>query len=247
MPTIVTKTPGYDRVGKNGEPKAKFGVYRWDLTVKEIWSAVSENLMHSTTWPADPWAPRRVIKFLQFIMSQPTFTLPIYIMDNKDGGLENSLIKCLRGMRKELRDGNPFRAYLSQKFILNSTVPTIESGASIKDARSRPNIVTGKQLQYCTKEEILTRLAIEYLVTNSLVVLAHYAAQLRARCFGIITANTQQLNTEGRNAPVICKAFDIARKAKACVNISKSMDARHSNLLLHRHVHAVGGVRAYAT
>ncbi|TGO47826.1 hypothetical protein BCON_0262g00110 [Botryotinia convoluta] len=94
---------------------------------------------------------------------------------------------------------------------------------------------------------------IEYLVTkcnilpSSLVVLAHYAAQLRARSFEIITASTRQLKTGGRDAPVICKAFDTARKARACVNISKSMDACHSNLLLHRHVHAVGGARAYAT
>ncbi|KAF7889899.1 uncharacterized protein EAF02_002314 [Botrytis sinoallii] len=66
-------------------------------------------------------------------------------------------------------------------------------------------------------------------------------ALTRARSFGIVTANTQQLNSGGRNAPVICKAFDIAHKAKACVNITKVMDASYSNLLGHRHVHAVGG------
>ncbi|KAF7889898.1 uncharacterized protein EAF02_002313 [Botrytis sinoallii] len=157
IPKIVLKTPGYDRVGKNGEPKAKFGVYRWELNVKEIASAISENLMHSTTWPALPWAPRRVIKFLQFIMSQHTFSLPIYIMDSSNSNLEYSLIKCLRGMRKELRDGNPFRRYLSQNFRFNSKVGL---DAFIKDARLRPKIVTQKQLQYCTKGEMITRLAV---------------------------------------------------------------------------------------
>lgn len=142
LPHIVATTPGYDRVGKNGESKSEFGVYRWDLTVKDIWSAVSENLMNSIDWPASPWAPRRVVKFLQFLMSQPASTLPISIVDTKDGDLEYSLIKCLRGMGKELRDGNPFRGYLSQNFATNSNVPTIDSGSSIKDTRSRPNIVT---------------------------------------------------------------------------------------------------------
>ncbi|KAF7952092.1 uncharacterized protein EAE97_001589 [Botrytis byssoidea] len=160
IPKIVLKTPGYDRVGKNGEPKAKFGVFRLELNIKDIASAVSENLMHSTTWPAAPWAPRRVIKFLQFIMSQHTFSLPIYVMDSKDCDLKHSFIKCLRGMQKELRDGNPFRGYLSQNFAINFHTPTIDSGASIKDSRSRPNIVTQKQLQYCTKEEMITRLAV---------------------------------------------------------------------------------------
>ncbi|KAF7898265.1 hypothetical protein EAF00_004711 [Botryotinia globosa] len=61
-------------------------------------------------------------------------------------------------------------------------------------------------------------------------------ALTRARSFGIVTANTQQLNPGGRNTPVTCKAFEIARKAKACVNISKSMNERYSNLLLHCHV-----------
>ncbi|TGO53910.1 hypothetical protein BOTNAR_0282g00030 [Botryotinia narcissicola] len=154
------KMAGYDRVGKNGEPKAKFGVFRLELNIKDIASAVSENLMHSTTWPAAPWAPRRVIKFLQFIMSQHTFSLPIYVMDSKDCDFKQSFIKCLRGMRKELRDGNPFRGYLSQNFATNFHTPTIDSGASIKDSRSRPNIVSQKQLQYCTKEELTIRLAI---------------------------------------------------------------------------------------
>ncbi|TEY86416.1 hypothetical protein BOTCAL_0009g00430 [Botryotinia calthae] len=160
IPTIVLKTPGFDRGGKNGEPKAKFGVFRWDLQVKEVVSAISENLMNSITWPASPWAPLRVVKFLQYIMSQKSFSLPIYIMDSKGGDLEGLIIKCLHGMRKELRDGNPFRGYLSQNFITNSNVPTIDSGASIKVEKARPNIVTNKQLQYCTKEEMITRLAV---------------------------------------------------------------------------------------
>ncbi|KAF5877048.1 uncharacterized protein Bfra_001409 [Botrytis fragariae] len=160
IPNIVLKTPGYDRIGKNGKPKAKFGVFRLKLNVKDIASAISENLIHSTTWPAAPWAPRRVIKFLQFIMSQHTFSLPIYIMDTAGGNFQNCLIECLRGMRKELREGNPFRGYLSQNFKTNGNVPTIDSDTSIKDARSSPNIVTQKQLQYCTKEEMITRLAV---------------------------------------------------------------------------------------
>ncbi|TGO37170.1 hypothetical protein BHYA_0104g00280 [Botrytis hyacinthi] len=160
LPHIVAKTPGFDRPGKNGEPAAKYGILRFDLNVKEIETAISENLMHSATWPASLWAPRRVAKFLQFIMSQHTFSLPIYVMDTKDRDFEYSLIKCLRGMRKELREGNPFRAYLSQHFATNFNVPTIDSGSSIKDARSRPSIVTQKQLQYCTKEEMITRLAV---------------------------------------------------------------------------------------
>ncbi|THV53786.1 hypothetical protein BGAL_0042g00330 [Botrytis galanthina] len=160
LPHIVATTPGFDRPGKNGEPAAKYGIFRWELNVKEIETAISENLMHSATWKASPWAPRRVARFLQFIMLQHTFSLPIYIMDIKDRDFEYSLIKCLRGMRKELRDGNPFRAYLSQNFATNSNVPTIDSGSSIKDARSRPNIVTQKQLQHCTKKEMIIRLAV---------------------------------------------------------------------------------------
>ncbi|KAF7929669.1 hypothetical protein EAE99_004573 [Botrytis elliptica] len=45
-------------------------------------------------------------------------------------------------------------------FMLNSNVLTIDSGTSIKDAKSRPNIVIGKQLQYCIKEEMVTCLAV---------------------------------------------------------------------------------------
>ncbi|KAM0138405.1 hypothetical protein ACHAP3_003732 [Botrytis cinerea] len=160
IPAIVLKTPGFDREGKNGEPKAKLGVWRWELNVKEVETAISENLMNSITWPASPWAPLRVVKLLQHIMSKNSFRLPIYIMDNKDCDFEGSLIKCLHGMRKELRDGNPFRGYLSQNFMTNSNVPTIDSGSSIKDEKARPNIVTQKQLQYCTKEEMMTRLAV---------------------------------------------------------------------------------------
>ncbi|KAM0164795.1 hypothetical protein ACHAQE_002671 [Botrytis cinerea] len=160
IPAIVLKTPGFDRVGKAGEPKAKFRLFRWELNVKDVESAISENLMHSTTWPAAPWAPRRVVKFLQFIMSQRTFSLPIYIMDSESGFFEYSLMKCLQGMRKELRDGNPFRGYLSQNCTTNSNVPTIDSDKSFKDARLSPNIVTQKQLQYCTKEEMIVRLAV---------------------------------------------------------------------------------------
>ncbi|KAF7933786.1 uncharacterized protein EAE98_003495 [Botrytis deweyae] len=81
-------------------------------------------------------------------------------MDSKDCDFKNSLIKCLRGMRQELREGNPFRAYLSQDFILNSNVPTIDSSTSIKDTKSRPKIVTQKQLQYYTKEKIVIRITV---------------------------------------------------------------------------------------
>ncbi|TGO09117.1 hypothetical protein BTUL_0178g00030 [Botrytis tulipae] len=60
-------------------------------------------------------------------------------------------------------------------------------------------------------------------------------ALTRARSFEIVTANTQQFRT-GRRTPIICKAFDIARKVKACVKITKDMDEHQSKLLSHRHV-----------
>ncbi|KAJ8070550.1 hypothetical protein OCU04_000924 [Sclerotinia nivalis] len=59
----------------------------------------------------------------------------------------------------------------------------------------------------------------------------------RATSFHIITSKTRDIKCPSRHAPIITRAFDMARRSKACVRITTAMED-HEKLLFHRYVHA---------